>query len=94
MKVVKNVWILEFSPKAQAQFKKLDQDIKKRMQKFFDKVIISDSLLKSHWKQLAGTHAHLYSARVGDYRIISEIRKNECKILAVNIGHRREVYKV
>lgn len=94
MKVIKNVWILEFSPKAQAQFKKLDPDIKKRMQKFLDKVITSDAPLKSHWKQLSGTHAHLYSARVGDYRILSEIRKNEFKILAVSIGHRREVYKV
>jgi mRNA interferase RelE/StbE len=29
---------------------------------------------------------------VGDYRIICEIRDKELVILAISIGHRREVY--
>lgn len=94
MKVIKNCWVFEFSPKAQSEFKRLDNEIKRRIKKFIDRMIESDVNPQQHWKQLAGTHAHLYSARVGDYRILSEIKKNEFKILAVSIAHRREVYKV
>ncbi len=94
MRVIENYWVFEFSPKAQAEFKRLDPEIKKRIKKFIDKMINSDSNPQSHWKHLVGTHAHLYSARVGDYRILSEIKKNEFKILAVSIAHRKEVYKL
>ncbi|WP_071524669.1 type II toxin-antitoxin system RelE family toxin [Pelosinus fermentans] len=31
--------------------------------------------------------------RVGDYRIILEIVKSEAIILALHIGHRREIYR-
>lgn len=94
MKVIKNSWVFEFSPKAQAEFKRLDHEIKRRIKKFIDRMIESDVNPQQHWKQITGTHAHLYSARVGDYRILAEIKKNEFKILAVSIAHRREVYKV
>ncbi len=94
MKILKNTWIFEFSPRAQTQFKKLDPDIKKRIKKFLDRMIACEEPVKNHWKKLSGTHDHLYSARVGDYRILSEIKKGDLKILAISIGHRREVYKV
>lgn len=31
--------------------------------------------------------------RVGDYRILAEIRDEEVLILIVNVGHRREIYR-
>ena len=33
-----------------------------------------------------------YKFRVGDWRVIYEIRQNEMIILVIKIGHRREVY--
>ncbi len=35
----------------------------------------------------------LYRVRVGDYRIIYQIRDRELIVLVVRVGHRREVYK-
>ena len=93
MKVIKNSWVFEFTPRAQAAFKKLDYEVKRRIKKLIDSMIPSEVNPQQHWKQLTGTLYHLYSARIGDYRILAEIKKNEFKILAVSVGHRKEVYK-
>jgi len=42
--------------------------------------------------KLAGPDA-LYRIRVGDYRIIYQIRDSELLVLVVVIGHRREIYR-
>jgi mRNA interferase RelE/StbE len=34
----------------------------------------------------------LYRIRVGDYRVVYEIRDRELVVLVVKVGHRREVY--
>lgn len=43
--------------------------------------------------QLKGNLSDLYKLRVGDYRIIYEINKEEEIIIIHFIGHRREIYK-
>ena len=35
----------------------------------------------------------LYRVRVGDFRIIYQIRDRELIVLIVRVGHRREIYK-
>jgi mRNA interferase RelE/StbE len=42
--------------------------------------------------KLAGPDS-LYRIRVGDYRIIYQIRDAELLILVVRVGHRREIYR-
>ncbi|PJB33451.1 MAG: hypothetical protein CO109_00160 [Deltaproteobacteria bacterium CG_4_9_14_3_um_filter_65_9] len=34
-----------------------------------------------------------YRVRVGDYRIVYEVRDRPLLILIMNVGHRREVYR-
>ncbi len=36
---------------------------------------------------------HLYRIRVGDHRILYEVRDTEVLVLVVAIGHRRDVYR-
>jgi mRNA interferase RelE/StbE len=43
-------------------------------------------------RRLAGPE-QLYRVRVGDYRIIYEIRDRDLLLLVVVLGHRREVYR-
>jgi mRNA interferase RelE/StbE len=43
-------------------------------------------------KPLKGELGVFWRYRVGDYRILCEIRDDELIILAATIGHRREVY--
>jgi mRNA interferase RelE/StbE len=42
---------------------------------------------------LAGAARRLWRLRVGDYRVIYEIRDDVLVVLVIRIGHRREVYR-
>jgi mRNA interferase RelE/StbE len=42
-------------------------------------------------KKLKGRNA--WRIRIGDYRVIYEIRDRELQILVITVGHRREVYR-
>lgn len=44
-------------------------------------------------KPLAGELAPFWSYRVGDYRIIYEIRDQDLIVLVLTLGHRREIYE-
>ena len=54
-----------------------------------------DNLLIQPYKgsQLKGDLTGLRRIRVGQYRIIYEIQKDELIILVVRIGHRKEIYR-
>ena len=42
---------------------------------------------------LTGDFAELYKLRVGDYRVIYEVLREERTIVIHAIGHRREIYR-
>ena len=44
-------------------------------------------------KPLQGELRPFWSYRVGDYRVVYEIRDDELVVLVVMLGHRREVYE-
>ena len=44
-------------------------------------------------KSLKGELGEFWRYRVGDYRILCEIRDDDLVILAATIGHRRDVYE-
>jgi mRNA interferase RelE/StbE len=43
-------------------------------------------------KKLAGI-AEYFRIRVGDYRVLYEVREREVLVLVIKIGHRRDVYR-
>jgi mRNA interferase RelE/StbE len=43
-------------------------------------------------KKLSGKH-DIYRLRVGNYRILYQVREKILVVLVVSIGHRREVYR-
>jgi mRNA interferase RelE/StbE len=44
-------------------------------------------------KRLRGPLAGFWSYRVGDYRIVYEIRGRELVVLILTVGHRRAIYE-
>jgi len=38
-------------------------------------------------------YSNFWSLRVGDYRVIYEIRRGEKQVIVLSIGHRRRVYE-
>lgn len=65
----------------------------RRIVDFMDmRIAVSDDPRQSG-KALKGELGEFWRYRVGDYRILCEIRDNELVILAAIIGHRRDVYE-
>ena len=44
-------------------------------------------------KPLKGQHSELWRYRVGDYRVVCDLRDEVLVVLVVRIGHRKEVYE-
>lgn len=48
---------------------------------------------RSIGKALQGEYKGLWRYRIGSYRVICEIRDYELIVLAIDVGHRKEVYR-
>ncbi len=72
---------------AQTQLKKLEIKTKDRIIEKLKQIRINP---KNFLKRLVGKP--FYSLRVGDYRIIIDINENQLQLLAIEIGHRKNVY--
>lgn len=93
-KVIKPTeWQFNFSDGARAEFRKLDKSIQTSIKKKVQKILVSKTNPIAFLSQLTGNLNHLYSLRVGDYRLICEIKDSELVILAVHVAHRKDVYK-
>lgn len=86
-----SVYTVEFVKSAEKEFLKLPRKIRDRFAEALKLLSISpfSELLKI--KKLKGTD-DVYRIRVGEYRLIYEIKKDRLIVLVIKIGHRREVY--
>ena len=81
---------VEFSRQADRQFRALPAEVQRRIA---PKVNALAAAPRSRGaEQLEGFDA-LYRLRVGDYRIVYQIREQVLLILVVRVAHRREVYR-
>lgn len=48
---------------------------------------------RMYGKALKGNLSDYWRYRVGDYRVITEIKDDALVVVAVEIGHRKEIYK-
>jgi mRNA interferase RelE/StbE len=53
---------------------------------------LGDDPFPSGIKKLAGAH-HTYRIRLGPYRVIYTVSKDNCIVEIVKVGHRQSVYK-
>ena len=83
---------VEYSDDAKKQIKKLDKQIQKRIIDYLDNVSTLENP-RSKGKGLTSNLVGLWRYRVGDYRVICRIVDSELVIIALSVGHRREVYK-
>jgi len=83
-------YVIEFSPTALKQLKKLTLTIQRQLAPEIDRLAINPRPIG--YKKLALNNAS-YRVRVGDYRIIYSINDKIITIFVLKIGHRRDVYK-
>ena len=82
-----------FSKNADKQFSKLDSYTRRIIISWIYKNLEECEDPRSIGKPLKGDRKDQWRYRIGDYRLIVEIKDNELIILLIKIGHRREVYK-
>jgi mRNA interferase RelE/StbE len=86
-------WEIELSSKAIAGLDQLDPTQARRIVRFLNDRIAAIKNPRSIGQALRGSDlGSFWKYRVGDYIIIVEIRDREIKIVAVRIGHRRQIY--
>ncbi|MGC4130347.1 MAG: type II toxin-antitoxin system RelE/ParE family toxin [Bergeyella sp.] len=87
------IYRLETTPKFDKQLKKLDKTSQKQIVAFLLKNIDGTENPRIFGKRLIGNRKGFWRYRVGDYRIICDIQDEECLILALETGHRKDIYK-
>ena len=82
-----------FSEKYNKSFSKLDHYTQKMITNWIEKHLEGCSNPRSFGKALKHELKGLWRYRVGDYRLICELIDKKLIILALAIGHRRDIYK-
>lgn len=83
---------LKYSTQFSKDIKKLDITIKKQIYNYLAEIVELDNP-KLKGKPLMNNLKGLWRYRVNNYRIIVKINDNELTIIALKVGHRKEVYK-
>ena len=83
---------VELSERFKKEFRKLDKYTQKMIRAWINKNLVDCTDPRQHGKGLTANRSGQWRYRIGDYRLICEINDNELVILALTVGHRREVY--
>ena len=83
---------VETTPKFNKEFKKLDNYTKRIIKAWIEKNLVDCLNPRQYGKGLTASRTGQWRYRIGDYRLICQIEDNKLIILALSIGHRRDVY--
>ena len=85
-------WTVEVSDFAEKQLGKLDRPVQKRLLDWLNDRIEGCKNPRHFGEPLRGELGGLWRYRVGDYRIICEIQDERLIVMALSVGHRRQIY--
>lgn len=84
---------VETTARFDKEFKKLDRYTQRMLKSWIEKNLVGCSDPRLHGKGLTANRAGQWRYRIGDYRLICQIDDGKLVILALSVGHRREVYE-
>ena len=86
-------WKIEYAASAVKELKKLDKPTAKRIVDYMDNQVSSLEDPRSLGKALTGMLGDFWRYRVGDYRVVCDIKDDEILVLVLRVGHRSKVYE-
>ena len=86
-------YTIKTTPRFDKEFRKLDRYTMRMIKAWIDKNLVGCEDPCVHGKELTSNRSGEWRYRIGDYRLICRIEEAELDILALSIGHRRDVYK-
>lgn len=84
-------WALETSPQFDRSARKLDRQVVRRVKAYLEEACDLDDP-RSRGKALTGDLIGYWRYRIGDYRVLVEIRDDKLVIVAITLGHRSSIY--
>lgn len=86
-------WTIDYTETAKGQLRKLDRPMARRILDFMDERVAGQENPRNTGKALTGPLGGLWRYRVGDCRVICEIQDGALRVLVVQVGNRRDVYR-
>ncbi|MDO5116810.1 MAG: type II toxin-antitoxin system RelE/ParE family toxin [Synergistaceae bacterium] len=83
---------IETTPRFDREFKKLDRYTQRMIKAWIDRNLIDCLEPRLRGKALTANRSGEWRYRIGDYRLICRIDDDKLIILALSVGHRREIY--
>ena len=83
-------WTISFSKGAEKQLYKLDKPVQDRILRYLHQRVIHNA--RGLGKPLVAEKTGFWRYRVGDYRVVAELREKELIVEVIRVGHRKEVY--
>ena len=87
------VWKIEWSDTARRDLRKLDKSSAKRILNYMDQRIAAADDPRALGKALRGPLGELWRYRVGDFRLLCELRDAKLIIIVVRVGNRKDIYR-
>lgn len=84
---------LLFSKRALKELKKMDKAVSALIFAWLKKNIDGAADQRAFGKALTGDKKDMWRYRIGDYRVLANIEDENLTIIAIEIGHRRDIYK-
>ena len=86
------IYHVETTTRFDREFRKLDKYTQRMIKAWIEKNLDECSNSRIHGKGLTANRSGQLRYRIGIYRLICEIHDYQLIILALTIGHRREIY--
>ncbi len=85
-------WVYRFNERGLKQLKKLGRPAQAEILAYLDERVAGNQDPRRFGKGLKADLAGLWRYRIGDYRVLCQIKDGELLVLVVVVGHRRDVY--
>lgn len=85
-------WAYKLTERALKDLRRLSETDRRRIFRYLDERVAGNGDPRRFGKALRGNLAGLWRYRVGDCRIICEIRDGELLVLVIAVGNRRDIY--
>jgi mRNA interferase RelE/StbE len=86
-------WVYRFDERAFRDLRKLERQAQRHIIAYLDERVAGEADPRRFGKGLKAELAGLWRYRVGDYRIVCQIRDRELLVLVVAVGHRKDIYE-
>jgi mRNA interferase RelE/StbE len=86
-------WTYRFDARALKELKQLGRQAQKDVITYLESRVAGTNNPRRFGKSLKADLAGLWRYRVGDYRILCQIKDRELIVLVVAVGHRRNIYR-